>query len=305
VEDLIMSITIYYKGNLKEPENIAGLMNAIREYSQPLGWEIVGLKGVEGIYVDIPDTVNIAFAPRDGWIDDFAKSTDDSEETLDEIFGLFRSIKPFFKRLHIEDDYGLWNDYIARYSKEKFPQFRELKSCEKEELNRYFDLPEGSDSIFGMSNAEAVVMFMLMKDMSDDLAVVMTEEKLLSLTISLTPQIQPLPEIFMKSLKSSVFITVCENWLVTKMEDKNGAPLINRRELWHNSEIFAHVMAVIIFKGGVGMAEYKYSKLLRFMDRLTRQGHELSERENFLRFAYVCMEYLGIYRPERLIDRRA
>jgi len=165
-----MSITIFYKGNLKQPNDLSDFFSTAIQVVSKYNWSYTYDHNNTMLGIDIPNCETLLFRPENGKISGFTKYWGEDQETLQHFFEILREIKPYFKRFDVKDDFGLWNDYISQFSKNSSPPFRELKDIEKAEFIRCFDLPKGSNSIFGMNQAQAVLMAMICKDMNRDLS---------------------------------------------------------------------------------------------------------------------------------------
>jgi hypothetical protein len=286
-----MSITIYYKGNLKNPEEISSLLAIVKAHAEKNNWTQSIFD--TGISVDIPSSETLTFDSQGGKISGFVKYLGGEQDTLEKIFEILKDIKPLFKRLDVDDDFGMWHNYRAKFGTDTLPPFRDLSADEKEELSRWFDLPKGSTSLFGMSQTQAIIMFMVCKDMNDNPQVPLSKEKLLS-------QIDERITTFSKEMLAGddvlQFIAVVEMWFLNKLVDKHSRALVYAVGKTNGCTIFAWLMAEIIYGFGGGSLGSRHQKLHRFIDYLIAQGYDFDEPEIFLRVIYSAMEYLGGYR---------
>lgn len=288
-----MGLTIFYKGRLKEPNDLTEIFYIIESISNKYKWPFTMEE--EGCCVEIPDCESFIVRPQNGMVNGWVKYWC-SDETLVHLYEMLREIRPYFRRLDVHDDYGAWDDYIAKFSKTKQIPFRELKAIEKEELDRWFDLPEGSTSIFPMEQPHAIMMFMLCKDMSDDLSKPM---KKVDFEHKIDPRTKgwEIDEPFQ-------FIAIAESWFLNILLDKKGNSPKHTQQWELNALIFAWVMGEIIFGFSGGSLGSKHQKIIRFIDYLQKKGVKLDAPENFLRLIYSLMEYCGGYRPDALITKQ-
>lgn len=252
----------------------------------------------DGIEVDVPDSETLSFVFENGKINSFVKYCGSDNIVLEQIFDVLWSIKPFFVRLEVRDDFGLWYKYISQFNKDKFPPFRELKEIEKAELERWFDLPIGQNSIFSMTETEAILMFMICKDMNDQLINPLVKEDLLT---NIDSRIRLLP--MYEDDYDHQFIGIVTNWILKKLRDKSGKPIGYNTKNWDNSDVFAWLMAEKIFGFWGGNLGSMHSKLCRYVNHLEAQGYDLDDKIIFLRFIYSTLEYLKFYRSNELINR--
>lgn len=296
-----MGLALSYKGNLKQPDNLKDLFAAATEFANVHGWHCSTFE--RELHINVPDCEPFLLRPQDGKIHGWIKFWCD-DETLEQLFELLRAIKPYFKRLNVDDDVGAWHNYIARFSKEKLPVFRELKDIEREELANWFYLPKGSTTIFGMEQIKAVLMFMVCKDLSDDLTKPMTKDILLEMIDDRVGR-WPDDDVFN-------FMHIVETWFITKLNDKKGNSIKVKTGNTDGSRLFAWFMTEIIIGFWGGSLGSKHQRLNRFVDSLQKQGIvsridslsiSFDTSANFLRFVYSTMEYCGGFRSENLITR--
>lgn len=294
-----LSITIFYKGNLKQPDDISDFVQIIEEKVEQHNWSVLKSDS-NGIAVDIPECETLIFNLEKGKLNNFVKYIGQDTVVLENIFDTLLAAKPFFKRLMVTDDFGMWDKYVSQFSKDKFPPFRELKNIEKDELMRWFDLPKGSDSIFGMELAQAALMYMICKDMSRDLTVPLTKNALLS---DIDERIIRVPKSVEEFDECFQFIAIVENWYLKRLVDKNGNAIDYLPDKTNDCTLFAWLTAEMIFGVCGGSLGSKHSKLHRYVDSLIAQGYDFKDNETFLRFIYSVVEYLGGYRIDDLIIR--
>lgn len=300
-----MSYSIFYKGTLKQMDATDKFLNVLTTNAMRYEW-LVRNAADGGIAVDIPDCEPLVFRFNDGrvnaWVKYFAHDTSATAE-IDKIFNLLWSVKPLFKRLEVHDEDGLWNDFSARQSTEKKIPLRELKGIEKAEIERCFDLPKGQTALYPMTDAQAVLMWMVCKDLNPHLEKPLELQDVINLVDSRIVLVGPPDEPIEEQWDSTQFIAIIESWMLKKLTDKKGASLDFKENTANNFMYFSWLMAEIIFGFGGGNLGSKHSKLHRFVDSLLAQGYDLDDASTFLRLIYSALEYLGIYRPDTLIER--
>ena len=160
-----MGFTVFYEGNLKKPDDLQGLFDTASGISDKYGWPYSVENG--RMNIDIPDFEPFILHPQNGEVDGWVKYWGSDNEALMQLFELLREIKLKFQKLEVDDDYGVWHDYMAQFSKDEFPPFRELKDIELAEFAHGFYLPKGSTTIWGLGQPEEILMHMICKDLKD------------------------------------------------------------------------------------------------------------------------------------------
>ena len=136
-----MSCTIFYKGTLKDPYNPTDVLDVVKNHL-----EIIQAKVGED---DNPIVINffdgmsesLVFHFEKNRVDDFCKWNGESEEEFYAIFDMFIELKPLFKSLKIDDDGGLWHEYIIQKQPCKI-KLRPLSSPNEIELLKRIKLNE-------------------------------------------------------------------------------------------------------------------------------------------------------------------
>ena len=287
-----MGFTVYYKGNLKQPEDLTALFESVNRLVNKYGWRSSIVK--EGLIIEIPESEGFSLCPQNGRIQGMTKFLS-NDNTIDQFFEFLRLINPYFKKLDIDDDFGAWHNYIANFSIDKLPLFRELKEIEIIELANMFFLPKGSTSIFDMNQTQAIMMFIICKDLNEDLSKIVTMDNLLK-KIDVRTKGWPDSDHYN-------FISIVDTWFLTKLHDKKGKPIERLQNKYNGSTIFSWFMGEIIFKFWGGSLGSKHQKPHRLIDDLNIKGINLDVPDNFLRLIYSAMEYCGGYRSDDLITR--
>ena len=130
-----MNCSIYYNGTLKDDYNQNDIFNIINKYSHNFDAEIEFTN--DYIIIDFfqghSESLIIHFVNKT--INNFFKWKGDNLNEIYKIFDLFIQLKPLFKFLEIEDDEGLWNEYLNQKSNCKI-KLRPLSSEEAFLLTR-------------------------------------------------------------------------------------------------------------------------------------------------------------------------
>ena len=182
------------------------------------------------------------------------------------------------------------------------PKLRELTEDERKELENAFYLPQGSNSIWGMEKITLNLMWMILKDINEDLKEPLNEEKILKMIQEEIKKMIP-----DESMKDFVFQALIIYWLVTKCEcnDKRSNSKDNRYFPNYSYYTFSYIMMELGFNlSGCGNLNKEYVNTYKFIQYLEDKKYDLDDREISLRFIYSVMEYLKIKRPEYLIKRK-
>jgi hypothetical protein len=109
-----MSCTIFYKGKLKEDISVEFTISKIKEYSKNFNCNVE--KNENGITIDFlnGNSEPLSFNFKNNMINSFCKWNGEDIEEFYKIFHLFIELKPLFKSLKIEDDEGLWHEYVIQ-----------------------------------------------------------------------------------------------------------------------------------------------------------------------------------------------
>lgn len=110
-----MSSTIYYKGTLKDTRCAEDLYEAVRRQSATLNCKIV--RSGNDFYIEFAGGASepLLFRLNDGKVNWFFKWHNPANpDEYFRIFDLFIAIKPLFKSLRIDDDEGVWQEYLLK-----------------------------------------------------------------------------------------------------------------------------------------------------------------------------------------------
>ena len=129
-----MSCTIFYKGTLKECHDPSDVLNIVSNHLQRINSKLLQFGNPIVICLH-GRSEPLVFDFKKKTMDGFCKWNGKDPEQFYRIFDLFIELKPLFETLEIEDDGGLWYEYIARKNACKIT-LRELQSEEKSVLDR-------------------------------------------------------------------------------------------------------------------------------------------------------------------------
>lgn len=317
-----MGHTVYYKGKLKEPDNITAFIETATSKAKECGWAVMELTDdIPGIGFELPDSEPLMFMVKNGKIDDFTKYIGTDNKVVTNICDILWTLKPFFKRLEVNDDYGVWDEYVLTLTSKKYPPFRELTAIEKAELERNFDLPDDYELPFltprRASSAKNVLMKMICKDIGTGSKAEMLDsmdERLRGFYSDLTKSIDEQIIDYQQYENSDVHVRLfksyqmeydfnymVQNWMLKKLTNKKGAQIIyNPYKRSDLTVVFALLMVECVigsYSPGLGA---KYTLLVKFRHYLMKQGYNFDEEESVLRYIYSVMDSLGCIRPDNL-----
>jgi len=132
-----MSCTFFIKGMLKKKYKANDLFDVIIESIKDTEWKykIQNDESLEILFNDRSEILSIKF--RDNKIDEICKIHFETNLEFEKLLAIFYNIKGMFYILQIDDDFGLWNDYLANKNPCKI-KLRELSEEEKNEI-KIFD----------------------------------------------------------------------------------------------------------------------------------------------------------------------
>lgn len=125
-----MSCTIFYKGKLKKKYLISEFFEIITKKVTSNNWEYSIVNNTLVIDYDNSISEPLIFRFNDHEFDGFCKVISENNDILELIFSLFYDNKSLFYKLHINDDLGLWNDFVIR----KDPCEIKLRDLTEEEM---------------------------------------------------------------------------------------------------------------------------------------------------------------------------
>ena len=130
-----MSSTIFFEGTLKEQYESNDVLNIVLKHVQKTNAK---LKQFEDSFIVCflqGKSEPLEFRFENKKVDSFCKWNSDASEEYYRIFDLFIELKPLFKSLRIEDDEGLWHEYLIQKQPCKI-KLRPLSSDEMKFLDR-------------------------------------------------------------------------------------------------------------------------------------------------------------------------
>ena len=125
-----MGCTIFYKGKLKKKYLISEFFEIITKKVISNNWKYSIVNNILVIDYDNSISEPLIFRFNDHEFDGFCKVISENNDILESIFSLFYDNKSLFYKLHINDDLGLWNDFVIR----KDPCEIKLRDLTEEEM---------------------------------------------------------------------------------------------------------------------------------------------------------------------------
>ena len=133
-----MSCTIYYKGTLKADNGTNDAFEIIEKHTNNFHANLLWSNSSAMINFMEGQTESLVFAFRDNKIDTFWKWNGENPEEVYKVFDMFFELKAVFKSFHVNDDYGLWQEYMAKKNPCKI-KLRPLSTDEKMLLERVYE----------------------------------------------------------------------------------------------------------------------------------------------------------------------
>ena len=109
-----MSCTIFYKGTLRENTNPSDVLDIVSKHIKNINAELT--QSTDPIVVNFlrGQSEPLVFEFKNKKLDSFCKWNGETPEEFYAIFDMFIELKSIFKSLKIEDDEGLWHEYIIQ-----------------------------------------------------------------------------------------------------------------------------------------------------------------------------------------------
>ena len=278
-----MSCTFFIKGKLKKKYKANDLFNVIIEEIKDTKWKYK-LQSEENFKVFFNDRSEIlSFKFEDNKIDEICKIHFETNEEFEKLLEIFYKTKSMFYILQIDDDFGLWNDYLANKNPCKI-KLRELSEEEKNEIEIFdYKKHKSINIIYGI----------IAKDIS----------KKMNKKIS---SIQEIVDIMNPKIKKAFFLDIFSEeilcffiWIYETMEYKKFGK-IDELDLEAtkglNSNIFTFCFAIREAVFGVygGNNGPKHSQIVKLYYEIVRKNSNI-ENDAFLMYRYILstLEYSG------------
>ncbi|MDO4282494.1 MAG: hypothetical protein Q4D02_02565 [Clostridia bacterium] len=275
-----MSCTIYYKGKLKKRYNPTDVFNKIIENTR---WRyemkneyfftvIINLKS---------EPLNFHF--QNSCIDDFCKVHVEDDKEYDRILELFFSIRNMFSQLEIQDDLGLWNDYLAKRNSCKI-KLRELSEDEIKVIEKFDDQNSTSKNVL-----LRIIASSIRKDKND----IITYQYLID---HINPNITGYHFASMKGLE---LYGILETWIYETMTYQNCGRVSDidktTKGLQSSINAFTFGIAETLFGIYGGSTGDKQAKIRKFYHQEIVSKNVEIEKDSVLMYQYVVsiLEYLG------------
>ena len=271
-----MSCTIFYKGKLKRKYQVAELFEVIIDKIKDSNWKY--RKEENCLTIDLNDGKSepMQFQFHEHTLKGFCKVFCEENTEYDRIFDLFFHIQNMFFYLNIDDDFGMWADYLANKTPPKI-KLRELTEQELKLIQRFDKEAESSSILLGIIGME-------IKKSKDD---VISYQYLVE---HINPNV---PSYFMEETG------ILETWVYETMTFKNYGRVcdINMDTRGLRSSLLAFSFGIAetmfgFFGGSTGPKQADIRKLYEL--EIYNKKIDL-EKDHVLMFRYVLsvLEYLG------------
>lgn len=278
-----MSCTFFIKGILKKKYKVNDLFNVIIEEIKDTKWKYK-LQSEEIFEISFNDRSEVmSFKFEDNKIDEICKIHFESNEEFNKLLEIFYNIKNMFYCIEIDDDFGLWNDYLASKNPCKI-KLRELSKVEKDEIEE-FD--------YKKYNSISIIFGIIAKDLSEKM------NKKISSIQEIVDNIDPkLNKIFfLEMFKKEILCFFC--WIYETMEYKNYGKvkeldIETTRGLGSNFFTFCCAIDEAVFGIYGGNTGPKHSQIVKLYYEIERKNPNI-ENDAFLMYRYILstLEYSG------------
>jgi len=131
-----MSCTIYYKGTLKEDNTQNDVAEIVLKHLKYMNATLEKTNNIIAIYFKkgLNEPLVFEFSKKNK-INGFCKWNGEDLDEFYKIIDMFYELKPLFKLLKVDDDEGIWNEFIAQKNPCKI-KLRELNEIELKLLER-------------------------------------------------------------------------------------------------------------------------------------------------------------------------
>lgn len=278
-----MSCTFFIKGMLKKKYKANDLFDVIIESIKDTEWKykIQNDESLEILFNDRSEILSIKF--KDNKIDEICKIHFETNLEFEKLLAIFYNIKGMFYILQIDDDFGLWNDYLANKNPCKI-KLRELSEEEKNEI-KIFD--------YKKHKSINIIYGIIAKDISKKMNKKISSIR--EIVDNMNPKLKR--AFFLDIFSEEILCLFC--WIYETMEYKRFGK-IDELDLdatkGLNSNIFTFCFAIRETVFGVygGNTGPKHSQIVKLYYEIERENLDI-ENDAFLMYRYIVsvLEYLG------------
>ncbi|KOA20033.1 hypothetical protein CLHOM_15980 [Clostridium homopropionicum DSM 5847] len=109
-----MGCTIFYKGKLKSEYTFNDIVSIVQKHAETFECLLNIKENIVEIKFCNDKSEPLVLGLEDTKIDGFCKWNGDIEEEYYKILDMFIELKPLFKPFRIEDDFGIWENYLVQ-----------------------------------------------------------------------------------------------------------------------------------------------------------------------------------------------
>lgn len=109
-----MSCTIFYKGKLKSIYTFENIISIVQEHTKDFDCTLNIYENSIEVRFNTGKSEPLVLALENSKIDGFCKWNGVNEEEYYKILDMFIELKPLFNPYRIEDDFGIWNNYLVQ-----------------------------------------------------------------------------------------------------------------------------------------------------------------------------------------------
>lgn len=276
-----MSCTIFYKGKLKKKYLISEFFEIIINDISINGWKY----SIEDntLIIDYDNSISepLIFKFNDHEFNGFCKVISEDNNIYELIFNLFYENKSLFYRLDIDDDFGLWNDFIAKKEPCKI-KLRDLTDKELEFILKFDKNISSIDVLYSI--------------IANDITGNSTKENIYELLVSnINPNV---PSYDANSSSTNIFC-ILETWLYKVMQYKDYGYIkdisMETKGLINDIQVFSFGIAecVLFVCGGcIGTKQSQIRKL--YMQEVYNKKINI-QKDHILMYRFVLsvLDYLG------------
>ena len=283
-EEMRIVCTVFYRGKLKKKHTVNELFNVIIDSVKDNGWLCNNQGNRLEINLNDGESELLIFEFDNHKMNGFCKIYAVNDEVYKNLFDMFYTIEPMFYIFDIDDDYGMWADYIAKKSPCKI-KLRELTEDEFKRINRYDENAKSSGILLGIIGKD------IRKNENDEI----TYQYLVD---SINPNV---PTYFEDRNFFSI-ASILETWVYETMKYKNYGKVcdIDKNTRGLNSSIvaFSFGIAETLFGEYGGSTGPKQAQIRKLYELEIYNKKKDIDKEHMLMYRFVLsvLDYLGFKR---------
>lgn len=284
-----MSCTIFYKGILKKKYSTEDFFGAVIKELDGTGWKYQINNGVFTVDFDDGASEKLVLSPQGDKrkIDGFCKIFFENQDNYTRLFDFFYAVKNMIYLFDFSDDFGMWDDYLAKKNPCRI-KLRELNFDEEKLLNSFGSVELSKNLLLGIIGQD------IKKNQNDRV----TYQYLVD---NINPNI-----INKQCVGSEMFeiSEILETWVYDTMTYKNYGRVcdISKDTRGLQTSIGAFDLGISetifgIFGGSIGS---KQSEIRKLYGDCMRHGADIEHNGTVMfRFVLSVLDYLGFKRVGR------